>query len=273
MSSAECSASTPTFPGSLCLSGLPVLAKLGLTASLAVLGLGLWAAVQHIEDHHAKNDGDKSSLSLTDIEGAYHGISVPSPLRAVLQGRASEHPSLNAVPADALAALNAWLAGERILETYDDIDLGDRAPAELIATHCGACHAGEAVDPAVGQISLAYWEDLAPLISDKEIRPTPYEILITSLHTHAPAMALMALVVGILALLSRFPRFLASLPLALSGLGLLIDVSGWLIARWTPGYAPVLMAGGATFFLGQTLGSLLIFAEMWLPRGRPSVTS
>jgi mono/diheme cytochrome c family protein len=266
MESGDCSGGMPTFPGSLCLNGLPILAKLGLSASLAVLGLGLWAAVQHIEDHHAKNDGDKSSLSLTDIEGAYHGISVPSPLRAVLQGRAAEHPSLSAVPADALTALNAWLAGERILETYDDIDLGDRAPAELIATHCGACHAGDAVDPAVGQISLAYWEDLAPLISDKEIRPTPYEILITSLHTHAPAMALMALVVGILALLSRFPRFLASLPLALSGLGLLIDVSGWLIARWTPGYAPVLMAGGATFFLGQTLGSLLIFAEMWLPR-------
>jgi mono/diheme cytochrome c family protein len=256
----------PSFGAGLELSRLPLLAKLGLSATLAVLGLGLWASLRHIEDHHAKNDGDKSSLTVADVEGAYHGLSLPSPLRAVLGGRAPEHPSLAAVPASAIASLNAWLSSDRILETYDDIDLGDQAPAELIAAHCGACHAGDAVDPTVGQISLAYWVDLAPLISDKEIRPTPYEILITSLHTHAPAMALMALAVGLLALLSRFPRGLASLPMALGGLGLLIDVSGWLIARVTPGYAPILMAGGATFFAAQSLGCLLIFAELWLPR-------
>lgn len=256
------------FGAGLELAGLPLLAKLGLSATLAVLGLGLWASVKHIEDHHAKNDGDKSSLTVADVEGAYHGLSLPSPLRAVLEGRAPQHPSLAAVPASALQSLNAWLAGDRILETYDDIDLGDQAPSELITTHCGACHAGQAVDPASGQISLAYWEDLAPLISDKEIRPTPYEILITSLHTHAPAMALMALAVGLLALCSRFPRLLAALPMGLGGLGLLIDLSGWLIARYTAGYAPILMAGGATFFAAQSLGILLILAELWLPQRR-----
>lgn len=265
---APSAATGPGFGAGLELSRLPLLAKLGLSATLAVLGLGLWASVEHIEDHHAKNDGDRSSVSVADIEGAYHGLSVPSPLRAVLGGRAPEHPSLAAVPADALAALNAWLNGERLLETYDDIDLGERAPAELIATHCGACHAGDAVDPTQGRISLAYWEDLAPLLSDKELRPTPYEILITSLHTHAPAMALMALAVGLLALCSRFPRLLAALPMGLGGLGLLIDLSGWLIARYTAGYAPILMAGGATFFAAQALGILLILAELWLPRRR-----
>lgn len=248
------------------LRDLPLIARFGLTCALLTVLLGLWASLTHLRNHHAKNDGDPDRLTLLDLQGAYHGADIPSPLRAVLNGEA-DHPGLELPELDRTELL-AWMDGNRTTEDYDSIDLGDRAPAELLAVHCNDCHGFDTAEAAGGGLSLAYWDDLAPLLGETKLTPTPYDIVVTSMHTHATSMALLVLAVCGLALATRFPRALAGLPLFLGGTALLVDVSGWLLAREFAGFVPVIAAAGATYTFALALGVLLTLLEMWLPGGR-----
>ena len=247
------------------LRELPLLARLGLTGALLAVALGLWASAVHLVNHHSKNDGDPESLTVLDLRGAYHGVEVPSPLRAVVAGESFGHPNLSLPDADRTELLD-WLAGDDLLATYDAIDLGDRAPAELLAVNCGLCHSSSDGAAAGGGLALDYWEDLTPLLSDKRITPTPRDIVVTSLHTHATSMALLVLAVGGLALATRFPRWLAALPLGLGGVALIADTASWLIAREVEAFVFVIAGAGAGYMGSLGLGVLLALAECWLPR-------
>lgn len=251
------------------LRRLPLSARFGLSCVLGVVVLGMWASLTHLRNHHAKNDGNAEELSLLDLEGAYHGAEITSPLRAVLAGEAPGHPEVDYPEADRLDLLG-WMNGDRTTEDYDSIDLGDRAPAELLAVHCSSCHGSDVAASAGGGQALDYWDDVAPLLGETRLTPTPYNIVVTSLHTHAPSMALLILGVCGLALATRFPRGLASLPLFLGGTALLVDTAGWLIAREVAGFSVVIAVAGAVYTGALALAILLVLVELWGPYPTPA---
>ncbi len=251
------------------LRSLPLSARFGLSCVLAVVVLGMWASLTHLRNHHAKNDGNPEELSLLDLEGAYHGAEITSPLRAVLSGESRAHPAIDYAEADRLELLT-WMNGDRTTEDYDSIDLGDRAPAELLAVHCLSCHGSGVAQSSGGGQALEYWDDVAPLLGETTLTPTPYKIVVTSLHTHAPSMALLILGVCGLALATRFPRGLASLPLFLGGAALLVDTTGWLIAREVKGFSPVIAIAGAVYTGALALAIALVLVELWGPYPAPS---
>ncbi len=251
------------------LAHLPLLAKLGLTAALVVVGLGFWASISHIENSHAKNDGDAGGLSIDDVVGHYHGIDIPSPLKAVLADKISGHPKFELSEAEA-AALDSWLAGDRLADDFDSIDLGDMAPVEILAVSCGDCHFGDDTTATGGGVGLEYWEDLKPLLSDKVVTPVPFKLLVTSMHTHALSMGVVVILLGLLATMTRFGSFLRGLPMFLGGIGLLADVGGWLLARGDAMFVYGILAGGALYTVGCGIAMLLVFADLWLPGGRRS---
>ena len=251
------------------LGQLPLLAKFGLTAALVVVSLGFWASISHIENSHAKNDGDAAGLSLDDVVGHYHGIDIPSPLKAVLAGEVSGHPEFELSAAEG-AALDDWLAGDRLSDDFDSIDLGDMAPVEILAVACGDCHFGDDTDRTGGGVGLEYWEDLKPLLSDKVVTPVSFKLLVTSMHTHALSMGVIVILLGLLATMTRFGGFLRGLPMFLGGIGLLADVGGWLLARGDAMFVYGILAGGALYTAGCGLAVLLVLADIWLPRGNRS---
>lgn len=249
------------------LRSLPFLARLGLTGAVGVLAIGLWASMRHLETHHQKNDGEPG-LSFEDVLGAYHGVRVEAPLRAVL---AREVPHPPGLPDGERAALVAWLASDNLIDGYDDLDLDLMAPAEILARSCVQCHSEGSGVVGAESLPLTYWDDVTRLVSDKEIVPVPRDILILSLHTHATAIGVLVVVVGLLAACTRFWVPVRSLPLLAGGLGALADIAGQYLARDHAPFVWAILAGGAAFGSAVGLGLVLIVADLWLPRRRAEI--
>lgn len=250
----------------LLLRDLQLLTRIGLTALVAVLGLGVWASILHIVHHYERRDG-LAGLTVDDITAAYRGINVPAPLAAALE---RGHPeSLDAPEREALLR---WLGSERLTEEYDALELGDDAPAEIIARECLSCHSRTASPPteqrAALDLPLDYWDDVQAAAIAREAPATPRQIVIMSMHAHALTMGVMTIVAGALSLATAWPRGLSGGLIAIAGVGLLVDLAGWLLApAWSPAIA-MIVGGGAAYNIAFALLLLLVVVELWRPRLR-----
>jgi len=245
--------------------------RIGLTALLLVFAIGLAASVAYIHDHHQNKDGEPG-VSMTDLRGTYHGVSVPSPLRMALE---ANHPAPLAepLPPATRTALLEWLGRDdaAISRDYDNLDLGDLAPSELIASNCLTCHGRADAAAKGGNLTLDSWESVKKVAFGKEINPPPISILIISTHAHALTLAALA---ALLILLLAFTRFGCTTQGWIGfflGVGLLADISGWWLARKFEAFVYAIVAGGAIFNLAFCLALLLLFLELWLPspKARP----
>lgn len=250
------------------LRDLPFGFRLGLSALVLVLLGGLVASGAHLVGHHEKRDA-KPGLSYEDLQGAYHGVSVVAPLRTALE---RGHPE--GLAAKEREVLLAWLVGQRISEDYDSLDLGDDSPAEVIQRACLSCHARKSTQgDGIGQrVPLDYWDDVAKLAFSREVSPVATEILVASAHTHALAMGVLSILVGLLALATRWPPALAGALFGLNGLALLADLSAWFLARDSAAFVPLIAASGAAWMGTSALLLALILLELWMP-GEPSAGS
>jgi len=243
------------------LRELPASVRLALTLLLLVNLGGFLASGLHLEDHHENRDGEPG-LTLDDLEGSYHGIEAPSRLRSALE---SGHPAEvgGELPDADREALLAWLASDSLEEDYDNLDLGDRAPAELLYTSCMECHKRGGSDPP-----LEYFDDVMSVAYSREVPRTPTEILITSTHTHAISLATLGLVLAALTWCTRWPAGLRGLLILLSALGLAGDMAGWWLARLDPGFVVMIVASGAVYALSVGVASILILLDLWRPTSR-----
>lgn len=252
--------------------------RLGLTGFLFVLMGGLAASVAYIYNHYHNRD-EQPKLTLTDIQGAYHGVSSTAPIVSALE---RGHPEN--LPAKDKDALLDWLLGKKddkgarpkggnpkLFETYDDIDAGELNPADILARACVSCHsrASTATGPDADKakaLPLNQWEDVKKQAVAKELSPTPTKVLIISTHAHALSLGSLGIVVVAMLALSRLPRALVGLLATLMGVGLLADIGGWWLSRDYLWGVYVLLAGGAAFNGATGLSLLLLLGDLWLPR-------
>lgn len=241
------------------LRDLPAAARLGITCMVVVLAFGLATSAAHLVAHHEKRD-ERPGLSLDDVRGAYHGIRTRAPLRVALE---RGHPEKMA-DRDRRALL-AWLEGGASSETYDSLDLGEYAPAEILDRNCLSCHARNADDSIGKRVPLEYWDDVRVLAVSRDVKPTAPEILIASAHTHALAMGTLSLLVGMLSLATRFPAGLVGFLVLLSGAGLAADLGSWFLAREHGVFVWGIVGGGAAWMGGTALMLAIVLFELWLP--------
>lgn len=248
------------------LRSLSFFARLGVTGILAVILLGLATAGTHLL-HHYDNRDSSAGFTIDDLRAAYHGIDRPSPLVGALE---SGHPE-ELVDADRELLLG-WLNSDRVSEDYDNLDLGDFAPAEVLAASCLACHARQATEgDGIGQtVPLEYWDDVQKVAFSVRVEGTPPEIMAISTHTHALALASLAIAVGALLLCTRWPRFLRHGLIGLGGIALACDLGSMWLARSNPGFVWLVAGAGATFAASTALACFLVLLELWGPRGRPA---
>ncbi|MCA9284942.1 MAG: hypothetical protein KDA22_07005 [Phycisphaerales bacterium] len=248
-----------THESSLRLRSLPFGARLGMTLLLLVLLGGLAAASAHLVLHHENRD-EEPGLSRLDITGAYHGVLVPSPLLGALE---RGHPE--ELAPSARDALLAWLRGNRVDRDYDNLDLGDLAPSELLAANCLQCHSPSADAAVASPPMLQNWQEVKRVAFTKEISPTPLPILVNSTHAHALTLGAIGLLLVLLMGLTRWRRWLVGLVAFGLGAGLLCDIGGWWLARPYESAVMLIVAGGAAFSASVVLATLLILGELWLP--------
>ncbi len=246
------------------LRSLGLLARLGVAGFVITAIGGAAASGVYLSMHHNERD-ERAGLTLDDIKAHYHGIVSPAPL---LESIELGHPEgLDARDRDILIE---WLRGDpaNLSPNYDNLDLGADAPAEVIAVSCLNCHARSSSGAdAAPEIPLEYWDDVASLAVSRDVQPVPLEILAASTHTHALGMSAISAVIALLGFLTSWPRRFVGAAVAMTGVGLVLDLSGWWITRSVADYAVVVAAGGAMYTVGMTLIALMVLADLCMPRG------
>lgn len=246
------------------LRDLPVSVRVGLTGLIITVLIGMGASMLHLVWHYERRD-ERAKFTLDDVRGAYRGIDASSPLAHTLR---EGHPETLAA-ADRQTLLK-WLEGPRVSEDYDNMDLGDAAPAEIIARACVSCHARKPTnpDPKQASIPLEFWDDIKKVAFSRKIEPTPTKIIAISTHTHALSLATLSLALFGLALATSLPRGLIHTLLTLTGVALMIDISSWWLARFSDIFVYAIVGAGGVYNLGTTLLTVLIGFDLWLPRKR-----
>ena len=255
---------------SLKLRDLSPAARLGMTCILLVLLGGLATSASQIYLHHQNRD-EKPGLSLDDFRGAYHGVRAIAPMITQLQaGHPLDVETDLAVKLadDDRRLLLTWLQSDRISEDYDNLDLGDLAPAEVIAGSCLLCHSRTArYGDGIGErVPLDFWDDVKNVAFSRNISPMSVDVLITSTHTHALSLAGITLVVALLLLATSWPKRLVYSAILLTGAALLADLCAQWLARSIEVFVWVMLIAGCVYGAMMTLTTLAIIADLWLPR-------
>ncbi len=243
------------------LRPLPIGVRAGLAALVLVFLGGFVASAAHLYLHHSRKD-EQPGLSLDDLKGAYHGVRTRAPLvRALERG----HPET--MGDDDRAALLSWLASDRLDALYDDPDLGDRAPAELIADNCLECHARSNArqHPVANTIPLDYWDDVRRIAYGRELNPVPVPILVISTHTHALSLAAVSIAVLGLLWLTALPGRLWGVIVCVAGVGLAADIAGWWLARIDALFVWAIIIGGVAYNAAMALALLLVLVDLLRP--------
>ena len=246
---------------SLRLRELAFGARLGLSGVVVSLLIGITASLAYLQEHHQNRDGEPG-VSLDDLRGAYHGIERPAPLaRALERG----HPE--GLAAADRELLSRWLAGGRVSEAYDDLDLGDAAPAEVIQRACLACHSrrAEQGDGIGTRLPLEYWDDVEKQAFSRNIAATPREILVVTTHTHALALGTLTLAVILLVLATRAPALLKNALVLVAGIALATDLAAWWLSRSAAGFVLLVVAAGGCWAAAMVTGCFVVLADLWLP--------
>ncbi|MCP3915606.1 MAG: hypothetical protein GY711_08635 [bacterium] len=252
-------ASNPPFR----LRSLPAGMRLALTLLICVCAGGYAASGAHMIEHHQNRD-EREGLSLVDLEGAYHGVTNRALLITAIE---RGHP-------DGLAdadkdLLMRWLESDRISEDYDNLDLGDEAPAEVLAIACLSCHSARGDEATRAEPYLDYWDEVKAVAFSRDISPTDLKILIASTHTHAVALFTTTLVLCGLMFLTGFASALRSLLAIGASAGLALDIAAWWLARESASLVYAVVAGGALHAGCMGLMMIAVVWELWLTR-RPA---
>jgi hypothetical protein len=253
----------------------PWLVRIGLTGLVLTTIGGFVASGRHLVDHHANRD-ENPGLSMDDIRGAYHGVRTTAPLVTALE---RDHPADVTedvellITDDERTLLRKWLASDRISEDYDNLDLGDAAPAEILSFRCLACHSRQATDDVAGadgvgeRIPLDFWDDVRKVAFSREINPVDVKILTTSTHTHALSLATLSFVVVLLLLGARVPRVLVGVATAVIGVALMMDIAAWWLARPRAEFVWIVVGAGGVYNAAMVLALLVILVDLWWPGG------
>lgn len=247
-------------PWSLRSLTLPV--RLGLLGIVLVIWMGHAASLLHMYWHYENRD-ERAGFTIDDVRAAYHGIDTPAAMKTALE---SGHPvGLSQPTRDALLA---WLNSDKLAENYDNLDMGENSPAELIATNCNSCHARKVAKEKGAGLALEAWEDVRKVVFSRQVNPVPIKVLAISTHTHALALAALSGVVIALALCSTFAgpnRRLVPLLIACNGLGLALDIASWWAARKVEPMVFTIVLGGAMYNASLALLTLLPTLDLLRP--------
>ncbi|MCA9304286.1 MAG: hypothetical protein KC996_09205 [Phycisphaerales bacterium] len=241
----------------------PLLFRLGVAVLVITLLGGYIVSGLHLRWHYENRD-EVPGLSMNDIIGAYHGVQSPSPLVEALE---SGHPeTLSGAEREALLG---WLSGGNLSGDYDNLDLGEDAPAEIIAVNCLECHTrGATGEGAMPGVPLEYFDEIERIAYSKDIQPAGENIVAMSQHAHAPTMAVILLVIGALTLTTRFTARFVGFVLFVAAFGLFVDMAGWWITREVAWFAHAIVIGGIAYAMGTSLLGALVVLDCVIPAKR-----
>ncbi len=242
-----------------------LLMRLGLTIMILTLLGGLAVSGIHLRTHFDNRDGT-AGFTLDDVRGQYHGVQKTAPMIRILRDGHKDKASDADLTEPSRQTLLAWLESDRISDDFDNLDLGDAAPAEIVAQNCLQCHARGADSEVSDRVPLEYWDDVERFAFSKNVAATSAEIMYASMHTHALSMSMILMLTAIFAMGSRWPNSFMGGLVCLASIGLAADLGSWFLARSNDVFVYSIVGGGGLFAIATTLVLLAVVLDLWLPR-------
>lgn len=267
------------------LSTLPTSARLMITAFLAIIGSGYLLAVANVFYSHQMADG-KPGVTLDDIRAVYAGMDVsaaaeevPSRMLTMIRGEMRQYFSSDAN----FSVLEEWLksGGKEASLTEGKTRVN---PQRVLLIDCMRCHAqgtGTQISneapfgPDEFNVDYAMISRFVTASESKAkgmLRAAPqYSIsrLVLVSHQHMLAIPVFTLLVGLMFMTTRLPGGVRAVLMPLPMLALVLDFSGWWLARIADASVYVIAAAGGLF--GLTFGAqiLCILVELWRTPSQP----
>lgn len=262
------------------LPNLPVAVRIMLTAFLAIIGFGYLTAVANIFFRHELADG-KPGLSLDDIRAVYGGLAskdgkAPAAVSRMLTMIRGEMRQYISSESD-FTVLEEWLKSGG---AEAGLDKGEKrkTPRRVIIRDCLRCHAADAGTDISKKASFGPDEftvdyaRIAGLVGSKRkdasgasFSPPQYTMphLVLFSHQHMLTIPMFTLVVGLLFMMTRLSWRWRSVLTPLPMVAILLDFSGWWLARLSNGFVVFIVAGGAIFSIAFGAQILIIAWDLW----------
>ena len=260
----------------------PVSVKIMLTAMLGILGFGYIIAAANIMQSHQLADG-REGMSLDDVKAVYGGIKrprrsgeeVPSTMLKMLRGSMRQYVGSESD----FQLLETWLAAGASEAGLDKGEDTSSTPRRAILRNCLECHAADAGTSVSSYASFGpdaftvEYKKLTPFLpiggeNAKMIEAPPeYTLprLILISHMHMLSIPLFTLVVGLLFMMTRWPPAMRNVLTPIPMLALVVDFSGWWLARISADLAMIIPLGGAVFGVVFGIQIIAVVIDLWRP--------
>jgi len=273
------------------LARLSLPAKLLITLLLLIIGPGYLFGTANIFFKHQNADGEPG-LTVDDLRATFHGMTrtfqpedktiVNSAMLKQVRpgGDMREHLDKGGEPA--VRSLLAWLENTAKEDEFAKPGLaepGDPSAQQIIKAHCIECHnadGGEMEEVPYAETADGEPEYTLVMVTAKPeirvqeaglqtvvIKPISEAKLVHVTHIHILTMPIFTFVVGVLFLLTGIPQSIKLLIGPLPMLAVLLDISGWWIARFVEPFIFVIAAAGGLFGATYALQILCVLGSLW----------
>ena len=235
------------------LSNLGFSVKLLFSGYLIVIAIGYGVAMVQILFTHGLADG-KFGLSIEDSVYSYYGNRSGSVLESKLNGSMK----MNA-PEEERFKIIQWVRDGAEQESFE------RAIKPIFEQRCILCHHAEA----------AGLPDFTQFVNIKRLAQSDQGATFSSLarvsHIHLFGIAFIFMFVGLIfSLASGVPSRLKGAAIITPYVFLLLDIASWWLTKLNPGFALLVIMGGAGMAMAFVFMLVISMYEMWiLPRKLP----
>lgn len=229
------------------LRSLSPASKIALTGFLVLAGIAYIFGFLNILVTYQMTDGERG-LSVKDVELVYYG-SPRTALEASIDGSMRQYFSTD----NNYNVVKDWIRLGMDPNTFGAVQ-------RVFDNDCVSCHNRESY--AAADIVLENYADAEPLL--KQDSGKSISRLISLTHTHLPSTLVLLFLMMFVFSFTSFPDWLKVLGYAVSIAAIVIDIGSWWLAKLAPGFAVLVIIGGA--MLGTSFAALTVLGlwDLWL---------
>ncbi|NOU14760.1 MAG: hypothetical protein HOO92_12490 [Methylococcaceae bacterium] len=219
------------------------------TVFLLTIGLGYLMALANLYYTHQGHDG-QAGLSINDVIINYHGSNGQTRLASAING--IMEPNLK-YKSDKEVILK-W-----IQDGADEPGYAEKI-SPILNRDCILCHSPD-INPSL--------PDLTNYTGVAEVAHkggASYPRLIRVSHIHLFGIAFILYFIGRIFLLCDLNVYVKRVAVVIPFIAMLVDVSSWLVTKYNPAFAYVVVASGGLMGLSMGLQILLSVYQMWFYR-------
>ncbi|MBN1411590.1 MAG: hypothetical protein JW969_12150 [Spirochaetales bacterium] len=231
------------------LKRIPLSSKLGLTAFLLIAGIGYLFGFLNIYLTYSPVDR-QPGLSLEDISLSFYGARETTKLEKAIDGTMKDYFESD----NDYNAVKEWIQSGADGSTFELVQ-------KIFDSSCTTCHSKES---EVAGIVTANYDDVKELLI-QDTGKSPVRLVSLS-HTHILATLAIIFALALVFSFTSFKEIWKIIVIVGSFLSIVLDVGSWWLAKLSPAFSILVIAGGVSLALSFLVLILLSLYDIWLKK-------